>query len=65
MKAKFQLQKSQAESKKGRGLMQDQNPRKEFIQGLESLEEAAVELNQSIKELNKRLDELNKILESR
>lgn len=45
--------------------MPDQNPRKEFIQGLESLEEAAVELNQSIKELNKRLDELNKILESR
>lgn len=41
--------------------MQDQNLRELlFIQGLEKLKEAAVDLNKSLKELDKKLEELNK-----
>lgn len=58
MKDKYQLQRD----KKGRGLMQDQDPRELFKQSLQELKEAFAELRQSWKELNEKLDELHQAI---
>ena len=55
LKDKYQLQRD----KKGRELMQDQDPKALFKQSLQELKEAVAELKQSWKELNQRLDELH------
>ena len=59
LKDKYQLQKSKVKSKKGRGLMQGQDPKALFKQSLQELKEAVAELSQAWKELNQRLDELH------
>lgn len=59
LKDKYQLQKSKVKSKKGRGLMQGQDPRELFKQSIKELQEAFAELRQSWKELNQKLDELH------
>lgn len=55
LKDKYQLQRD----KKGRGLMQEQDPKALFKQSIKELQEAIAELRQSWKELNEKLDELH------